>query len=109
MRQLPHDGRYGLPRQTTVLLLCLGLMTYFAYHAISGKHGLEARSRLMERSLVIERDTSALEVVRARLAREVAGLSPTNPDLDLVDQMARDLFAMSHPDERIVLTKMPAR
>jgi 16S rRNA G966 N2-methylase RsmD len=85
------------------------LTTYFAYHAISGKHGLEARSGLMERSLVIERDTSALEVVQARLARDVAGLSLTHPDLDLIDQMARELFAVSLPDERIVLTKVPAR
>ena len=109
MRRLPHDLRRGLPRQTTVLLLCLGLTTYFVYHAISGKHGLEARSRLMERSLVIERNTSALEVVQARLARDVAGLSLTHPDLDFIDQIARELFAVSHPDERIVLTKVPAR
>ena len=109
MRQLPHDRRRGLPRQTTVLLLCLGLTTYFAYHAISGKHGLEARSRLVERSFIIERDTSALEVVRARLARDVAGLSHSNPDHDLIDEMARELFAVSRPDERIVLIKSMAR
>lgn len=109
MRQLPHDRRRGLPRQTTVLLLCLGLTTYFAYHAISGKHGLEARSRLVARSLVIERDASALEAVRARLARDVAGLSQSNPDNDLIDVMARELFAVSRPDERIVVTKSSAR
>lgn len=109
MRLPLHDWRRGLPRQANVLLLCLGLTTYFAYHAISGKHGLEARSRLMERSYVIERDTSALEAVRARLARDVAGLSESNPDYDLVDEMARELFALSRPDERVVLVKTPAR
>lgn len=109
MRLPLHDWRRGLPRQTNVLLLCLGLTTYFVYHAISGKHGLEARSRLMERSIVIERDTSALEAVRARLARDVAGLSESAPDYDLVDEMARDLLALARPDERIVLVKTPAR
>jgi cell division protein FtsB len=98
-----------VPRRTTVLLLCLGLTTYFAYHAINGQHGLEARSRLRERSTTIERDISALEAVRTNLAREVAGLSQTHPDPDLIDEMARRMFAVSMPDERIILTGTPAR
>jgi cell division protein FtsB len=84
------------------------LTAYFAYHAISGKHGLEARSRLVERSKAIERDISALETVRARLARDVAGLSETSPDLDLIDEMARELFALARPDEHVILLRKPA-
>lgn len=84
-------------------LLCLGLTTYFVHHAISGKHGLEVRSRLMERSRVLERDSRALEAVRARLARDVAALSPTDPDLDLIDELARDTLGVAHPNERVVL------
>jgi len=63
----------------------------------------------MERSEALERNISALETVRARLARDVAGLSETSPDLDLIDEMARELFALSRPDERIILIRKQER
>ena len=67
-----HDRRKGWLRQTSVLLLCASLTAYFAYHAIRGKHGLEARSRLSERSMLLEREITSLEAARANLERDVA-------------------------------------
>jgi len=85
-----------------VLLLCLGMTAYFAYHAISGRHGLEARSRLIERSTLLEFEIKSLEAVRAKLQRDVALLAPELPDPDIVEEIARDVLGFVHPDDRVV-------
>jgi cell division protein FtsB len=85
-----------------VLLLCLGLTAYFAYHAINGRHGLEARSRLIERSALLEFEIKSLEAVRAKLQRDVALLSPDKPDPDIVEEVAREVLGFVNPDDTII-------
>lgn len=101
-----HDRRKGSLRQISVLLLCLGLTTSFAYHAIKGRHGLETRSRLIERSSTLEREIRSLETVRAALRAEIALLSRTPPDPDLVSEIAADMLGMVAPGTRVLV---PAR
>jgi cell division protein FtsB len=91
-----------------VLLLCLGLTAYFAYHAINGRHGLEARKKLIERSSLLEFEIMSLEAVRAKLARDVALLSPDLPDPDLVEELARDVLGYARPGDRVIV-EPPAR
>ena len=52
-----------------MLLLCLGFTAYFAYHAIYGRHGLEVRSALTERSALLEFEINSLEAVRANVEK----------------------------------------
>jgi cell division protein FtsB len=73
----------------------------FAYHAIHGRHGLETRSRLISRSEGLEFEVRGLETVRARLRRDVALLSSTPPDSDLVAEIARDVLGFVHAEDRI--------
>jgi cell division protein FtsB len=101
LRQPNHDRRMRL-RQITVLLLCLGLTAYFAYHAINGRHGLETRSRLIDRSALLEFEIKSLEAVRARLQRDVALLTPDKPDPDIVEEIAREVLGFVHPDDVVV-------
>ena len=84
-----------------MLLLCLGLTAYFVNHAISGRHGLEVRSALIERSALLEFEIKSLEAVRAKLERDVALLKPDLPDADLVEEIARDVLGFARPSERI--------
>jgi cell division protein FtsB len=90
------------PRQATVLLLCLGLTAYFAHHAFNGRHGLEARSRLIERSALLEFEIKSLEAVRAKLQRDVALLTPQQPDPDIVEEIAREVLGFVRPDDVVV-------
>jgi cell division protein FtsB len=87
-----------------VLLLCLGLTAYFAHHAIYGRHGLEARSKLIERSALLEFEIRSLEAVRANLQRDVALLSPDKPDADIVEEIAREVLGFVHPDDYVAST-----
>jgi cell division protein FtsB len=88
-----------------VLLLCLGLTAYFAHHAIYGRHGLETRSKLIERSALLEFEIRSLEAVRAKLAHDVKLLSPDKPDPDLVEEIAREVLGFVHPDDVVMATR----
>ncbi|WP_348534792.1 septum formation initiator family protein [Hyphomicrobium sp. D-2] len=102
LRQPKKHDRRSRPRQATVLLLCLGLTAYFAHHAVNGRHGFEARSRLMERSALLEFEIKSLEAVRARLERDVALLGAKKPDSDLVEEIAREVLGFVRPDDQVV-------
>lgn len=90
-----------------MLLLCLGLTAYFAYHTLKGRHGLEARDRLLERASALEFEIQSLEAVRAKLTRDVALLRPDLPDPDFVEEIAREVLGFAHPEDRIVWESPP--
>ena len=85
-----------------MLLLCLVFTAYFAHHALYGRHGLEVRTRLIERTSLLEFENRSLEAVRARLQRDVNLLRPDQPDPDLVDEIARESLGFVDPKDRIV-------
>jgi cell division protein FtsB len=74
------------------MLCCLLIAGYFAQHAVSGKHGMEARSRLQERAKRISADVKKLEAELHQLQRDVALLSPDLPDADFVREIAADVL-----------------
>ncbi len=90
-------------RLSPLLLVCCCMTIYFGYHAMNGRHGLEARSRLQARAVMLERELHALGVVRSRLEREVALLSPSKSDPDFVEELAREMLAYAYPSDRILL------
>ena len=71
-----HDRRNSPPRQILVSLFCLFALGYFAYHAVVGKRGLEARTRLVERSRELKPKIARLEAVRSRLERDIRFSTP---------------------------------
>lgn len=89
-------------RQGLVVLSCLGLTAYFAFHAYQGRHGFEARAQLVERTSLLQFEIESLEAVRSKLARDVALLGSEPPHPDLVEEVARDLLGFVHPSDRIV-------
>jgi cell division protein FtsB len=90
-------------RRIPVLLIGVCLIAYFGFHAVKGRHGLEARSRLITRAATLERELAGLVTVRARLEREVALLAESGPDPDYVEEIARELLGYARPGDLIVL------
>jgi cell division protein FtsB len=70
-----------------------------------GRHGLEARSALIERADLLEFEIRSLETVRARLRHDVALLAPDTPDPDLVEEIARDVLGYVQPTDRVIITR----
>ena len=79
------------------------MSVYFVQHTIKGKYGLEARSRLIERSKTLEREIAGLEAVQSILLRDVMLLRPDPPHPDLVEEIATGVLGMARPGDRIVL------
>jgi cell division protein FtsB len=89
-------------RQLPVVLGCLITTAYFTSHALTGRHGFEARTKLIDRSSVLEFEIKSLETVRSRLARDVALLSSDQPAADFVEEIARDVLGFSKPTDAIL-------
>jgi cell division protein FtsB len=96
-----YDRRKGRPRQILVSLFCLLALGYFAYHAIVGKRGLEARHRLIERSRQLEPQIARLEAERSRLEREVRLLDARDPDI--IEELAIEILGFVRPGDRVVV------
>lgn len=85
-----------------MLLACLTSSAYFGYHALHGRHGLDARNRLIERASLLDFEIKSLETVRDKLNRDVALLAPDTPDPDMVEEIARDVLGYVHPQDVLV-------
>jgi cell division protein FtsB len=103
LRYAPSPSTVG-PRQSLVVLLCLGLTGLFGYHAVYGRYGLERRAKLVERGEVLEFEMLSLDAERARLKRDVALLTPDTPDADIVEEIARDVLGFADPTDRITMS-----
>ena len=96
-----YDRRRSRPRQILVSLFCVCGLGYFAYHAIVGKRGLEARSRLIERSRQLELEIARLEARRASLEQEVRLIDAADPDI--VEELAIEVLGFARPRDRVVV------
>jgi cell division protein FtsB len=105
LASVPSDRRNGSQffAQALVLLACLTSTAYFGYHVRYGRHGLEERARLIERAALLDFENRSLEVVRAKLAHDVALLSPDMPNSDLVEEVARDILGYVRSDDKIIV------
>jgi cell division protein FtsB len=95
--------RTGSRGQTSVLLICLLLTTYFGYHAIKGKHGLEAFSELSLRAERLSGELKSLEAMRSGLERDIALLDGKALDPDYLDEMARSVAGFARPGDIVIL------
>jgi cell division protein FtsB len=76
-------------------------MAYFAFHAVQGRHGLEARARLKAQGVALAEQIARLETSRITLERDARLLAPETLDLDLLEEVARSL-GFSRPGDRLL-------
>ncbi len=86
-------------------LLALGAAGYFGYHLQNGDHGLESRADLERRKNVLEGELAGLRDVRLRIERDVALLEPESLDPDMLDERARAILDLAHPDDLIMMKR----
>ncbi|MBS0233582.1 MAG: septum formation initiator family protein [Proteobacteria bacterium] len=92
-------------KQLSVTCACVGLTAYFCYHIRYGRHGLEARRELLDRSALLDFEIKGLETVRTKLRHDVALLSPEIPNADIVEETARDVLGYVRPDDKIIIAR----
>ncbi|MES1179630.1 MAG: septum formation initiator family protein [Hyphomicrobium sp.] len=100
-----RNGGQLLLKQLSVAAACLSLTGYFAYHIRYGQHGLEVRSKLVERSALLDFEIKGLDTVRSKLRRDVSLLSAELPNSDIVEETARDVLGYVRADDKIVAAR----
>ena len=90
-------------RQNIVLIICLTMLGYFGFHAVEGKHGLEARAVLLERASGLDRRLARLEAERRRLKRNVGLMRDDRIDPDMLAEQARRILVMTHPSDVVLI------
>ena len=96
-------------RTIIVLLTCALGLIYVGYQSVQGERGLLG---WVERSAEVEKtraDVAALAEERRKLERRVSQLRSESLDLDLLDQEARRLLNLGHPDEEVLFHDRPAQ
>ena len=86
-----------------VPFLAVAAVTYFGYHAVQGDRGLIAWFRLTQQIAHAESSLHALAAERHELQRSIRLLGPGQLDRDLLDERARMVLGLAHPEELIVL------
>lgn len=84
-----------------VLLGCTALTAVFCYHTVYGRHGLEARHDLMQRSTELDREIESLEAVQSAYKRHIDMLGNRRHQ-DLIEEIAKRDLGMSYPGEIII-------
>ncbi|WP_169569163.1 FtsB family cell division protein [Sneathiella limimaris] len=92
-------------KASTAPILGLLMVCYFSYHLIEGDRGLFAYLKLQQQ---VRQETAQLqltELEKNRLEKRVQLLDPENLDLDMLEERAREVLGLAHPDEIIIYTK----
>jgi cell division protein FtsB len=90
-------------RPLWLVVLGVGLATYFGYHALTGSRGLLAWRDLNGELASTRQDLEALRAERAALAQNVARLRHDGLDADLIDELARRQLSLADPLDVIIL------
>ncbi len=85
---------------------CTIVIAYFAYHAINGNRGLIAWQQLQVEMVELQSDLDTMRLERARLEQRIALLQSDNLDPDMLDQRAREILNLAHPNEIIILRSL---
>jgi len=92
-------------RHCVLPLLCVATIAYIGYHAVQGDRGLAAWRQLSQRIDWVEAELHAARMARERLEHRVSLLRPDGLDRDMLDERARLVLGLAHPDEIIYLTR----
>ncbi len=95
-------------RDMAAPLLATCLVVYIGFHAIQGERGLVTWLQLSQQ---IEHTQAALALSRGderKLAHRVALMRGDGLDPDLLDERARDVLNLAHPDDLVIFDERTA-
>jgi cell division protein FtsB len=80
----------------------LSAMGYLSFAALQGDHGFFRLVQVEAQEAQLAAELEALEAVRATIANKVRRLATDSLDLDLLDEQARAVLGLAHPDEIVI-------
>lgn len=105
---MPHKSAPNVTRRSICFaFINICVMAYFGYHVIIGDHGLLSRWRLADEVSQLQADVQELKSRRAKLKNKVSLVRPESLDPDMLDERARGILNLAHPNDITILR--PAR
>ena len=89
-------------RQALIPLVCVIVLSYFAYHAVYGRHGFIAWLSLQNSVDTLQQQLEEVQATRRSLDQQVSLLRPESLDPDLLDERARATLGLAAPNEIVI-------
>jgi cell division protein FtsB len=83
------------------------LIGYFWFHAFSGQRGLHAKHEIDQQLQELTAELDRLKVEKGQWERKVALLRSDGIDPDMLDERARALLNVAHPNEVVMMLRRP--
>jgi cell division protein FtsB len=81
----------------------LGFLGYLGYSAMSGQFGIESREDILADITVLSARSASLKAEIESYRHKVSLFDPRRLDPDILDERARALLNMAHPDDIIIM------
>jgi cell division protein FtsB len=106
MRFIPSfpESPFSISRRAAGPLLCVLILFYLGFHAVSGERGVFA---LFKETRKLEQLTTELDNVKSRrelLESKVKRMSNNSLDLDMLDEQAKSTIGFAGKDEVVIFT-----
>ncbi len=92
---------------TALGLYCVAaaLIGYFWFHAYSGQRGLRAKHEIDQQMIALTDELRRLKSEKGLWERKVALLRADAIDPDMLDERARALLNVAHPNDLVLMRK----
>lgn len=90
-------------RNIAVPVLCVAALIYFGYHVVQGERGLLSWVELTNQINASKIELAVLDEERRGLEHQAKLLRLEGLDPDLLEERARMILGVAHPDELIIL------
>jgi cell division protein FtsB len=95
-------------RHALIPLVCLIVLSYFAYHAVYGRHGFIAWLSLQNRVDTLAQQLAEVQKTHSELDQQVSLLRPESLDPDLLDERARATLGLANPNDIVIFRERTA-
>ncbi len=85
--------------------LILLVSLYFVYHTINGNFGYNSLLNLQDKYEILNNKYEDIKIERSLLENKVNNMNPSSLDLDLSEQMIKEVLGMTDPKEQIIIIK----
>ncbi len=96
------DGRLAAFRKAAGSMLCVLILFYLGFHAVSGERGVFALVKESRKLELLKAELEEVKTKRESLEKKTRALSSSSLDLDLLDEQARNVIGLAGKDEVVV-------
>jgi len=95
----------GILTALGLYILAAAMIGYFWFHAYTGQRGLHAKHEIEQQMTELTAELDRLKLEHGQWERKVALLRSSSIDPDLLDERARSVLNLSHPNDLILMVK----